>query len=174
MVELNERHTGKFLKAKIMEILNLYEITLEQIFTVTCDNGANMIATVKQLQSELSINPLDADDSNAVSDEHLDYTETIEKEFSNTITLVRCAVHTMQLSVTDVIKAFDAEIRKCTSVSNNCRKIKFKNVFNDESLPPLYSKTRWAGIYAMLNLFNNHEDLFIELSQHHSELGKIN
>uniref|UniRef100_A0A182ICV8 Uncharacterized protein n=1 Tax=Anopheles arabiensis TaxID=7173 RepID=A0A182ICV8_ANOAR len=39
MVELNNRHTGKFLKRKILEILNQYEISLEQIFTVTCDKN---------------------------------------------------------------------------------------------------------------------------------------
>lgn len=173
MVELNERHTSKYLKTKILDILSVYEITVDQIFTVTCDNGANMIATVKQLQSELSITPLDAEDYSAVSGEHFDCIESVEKEFSNIITLVRCAVHTMQLSVTDVIKAFDAEIRKCTSVSNNCRKIVYKNVFNDESLPPLYSKTRWGGVYEMLNHFNNHEDFFCELGQQYSELGEI-
>uniref|UniRef100_A0A182NT06 DUF4371 domain-containing protein n=1 Tax=Anopheles dirus TaxID=7168 RepID=A0A182NT06_9DIPT len=120
MVELNDRHTGKFLKAKIMEILVLYEISLDQIFTVTCDNGANMIAAVKQLQSDLQImiNPLEDTNGRIDQSDHVDVTETIEKEFHNIITLVRCAVHTMQLSVVDVIKAFDAEIRKCTLVSN--------------------------------------------------------
>ena len=53
MVELNTRHTGKYVKTKILEILAMYKIFLTQMFTVTCENGANMIATVNQLRSEL-------------------------------------------------------------------------------------------------------------------------
>ena len=65
MVELNNRHTGKFLKTKILEILSQYEILLEQIFTVTCDNGANMIAAVKHLQSDAQVmfNPLEDEEN---------------------------------------------------------------------------------------------------------------
>uniref|UniRef100_A0A182HUD4 HAT C-terminal dimerisation domain-containing protein n=1 Tax=Anopheles arabiensis TaxID=7173 RepID=A0A182HUD4_ANOAR len=76
----------------------------------------------------------------------------------------------MQLSVVDVVKTFDGEIRKCTAISNNCRKIMYKTVFNNESLPPLYSKTRWGGIFEMLNHFFKQEDFFNELGQQHSEL----
>uniref|UniRef100_A0A182X8I9 Uncharacterized protein n=1 Tax=Anopheles quadriannulatus TaxID=34691 RepID=A0A182X8I9_ANOQN len=172
MVELNTRHTGKYVKTKILEILAMYKIFLTQIFTVTCENGVNMIATVNQLRSELqeSYDHPEDDDTFVVPIEQVDWMETVEKEFCLTITLVRCAVHTMQLSVADVIRPFDAEIRKCTSVSNNCRKIAYKSVFKDESLPPLYSKTRWGGVFEMLNYFNKHEKLFNELGLQHSEL----
>ena len=175
MVELNNRHTGKFLKTKILEILSQYEILLEQIFTVTCDNGANMIAAVKHLQSDAQVmfNPLEDEENCSLPKHYLDLTEAIEKEFYQYITLVRCAVHTMQLSVVDVVKTFDGEIRKCTAVSNNCRKIMYKTVFNNESLPPLYSKTRWGGIFEMLNHFFKQEEFFNELGQQHSELGEI-
>ncbi|XP_049294166.1 uncharacterized protein LOC125769475 [Anopheles funestus] len=175
MIELNQRHTGKYLKSKILEILGMYQVTLDQIFAVTCDNGANMIATVKQMQSDLENSfslPTDEDDHTDTT-EQLDWMSSLEKEFSSTITLVRCAVHTLQLSVADVVKKFDTEIRKCTAVSNNCRKIAYKAIFNEESLSPLYSKTRWGGIFEMLKHFCDHEDLFTDLGQQYPELGKI-
>lgn len=175
MVELSNRHTGVFLKTKIVEILAQYNVLLDQIFTVTCDNGANMIAAVKELQIELKTlfnSPPDIDAS-TVSEEQLEWAGSIEAEFSQTITVVRCAVHTMQLSVGDVIKSFDTEIRKCTLVSNNCRKIAYKSVFSDKSLPPLYSKTRWGGVFEMVKYFNQHEELFSELGQQYPELGNI-
>ena len=175
MLELNNRHTGIFLKSKILEILALYHVSLEQIFTVTCDNGANMIAAVKQLQSELQtlFNTPTDDDGCTIPDEQLEWTESVEREFSHTITVVRCAVHTMQLSVSDVIKAYDVELRKCTLVANNCRKIAYKSVFSEESLPPLYSKTRWGGIFEMLKYFSEREELFSDLGQQYPELGCI-
>uniref|UniRef100_A0A182ICV7 HAT C-terminal dimerisation domain-containing protein n=1 Tax=Anopheles arabiensis TaxID=7173 RepID=A0A182ICV7_ANOAR len=46
----------------------------------------------------------------------------------------------------------------------------YKTVSNNESLPPLYSKTRWGGIFEMLNHFFKQEDFFNELGQQHSEL----
>ena len=64
MAELNNRHTGKFLKTKIIEILTPYEISLVHIFTVTCDNGANMIVAFKHLQSDAQVmfNPLEEEE----------------------------------------------------------------------------------------------------------------
>ena len=87
MVELNTRHTGKYLKTNILEILAMYKISLTQIFTVTCDNGANMIATVNQLRSELqeSYYHPEGDDTFVVPIEQVDWMETVEKEFCLTI-----------------------------------------------------------------------------------------
>lgn len=172
MIELNDRHTAKFLKTKIVEILGAYEITLDQVFTVTSDNGANMIATVKQLQSDLQIMLFSYEDEEESGEEQIDWVEAIENEFANSITLVRCAVHTLQLAVTDVIETCDADIRECSSVSKNCRKIAYKTIFNDHSLPPLYSKTRWGGVFKLLNHFCNYEGFFNELGLQYPELGK--
>uniref|UniRef100_A0A182P7I5 DUF659 domain-containing protein n=1 Tax=Anopheles epiroticus TaxID=199890 RepID=A0A182P7I5_9DIPT len=172
MLELNNRYTGTFLKTNILEILAQYDISLDQIFTVTCDNGANMIGAVKELQSDLHIfsNSPPEDDTCSVPREQIDWTDYLEREFSQTFSTVRCAVHTMQLSVGDVLKAYDTDIRKCTSVSNNCGKIAYKSVFSNESLPPLYSKTRWGGIFEMLKHVTENEELFSELGQQYPEL----
>lgn len=176
MIELNERHTAKFLRSKIEEILKAYDITLDQIFTITCDNGANMVATVKQLQSHLQVMFSQIEDDEDDSSEEstgLNVTEAIEKEFFNSITLVRCAVHSIQLAVTDVIKICDADIRQCTGVAKSCRKIAYKSAFDlrNQGLPPLYAKTRWGGVFTMLNYFLQHEDFFRDLGSQYPELG---
>ena len=84
-----------------------------------------MIAVVKHLQSDVQVmfNPLEEEENCSLSNHHLDLTEAVEKEFHQYITLVRCVVHTMRLSVVDVIKTFDGVIRKRTAVSNNCLKL---------------------------------------------------
>uniref|UniRef100_A0A903VJF4 BHLH domain-containing protein n=2 Tax=Aedes aegypti TaxID=7159 RepID=A0A903VJF4_AEDAE len=50
MIEVKQSQTAKFLKEKILEILQSYEVSINQILSVTTDNGANMIAAVKLLQ----------------------------------------------------------------------------------------------------------------------------
>lgn len=84
MIEINERHTAKFLKSKIEEIIASYGILLDQIFAITCDNGANMVATVKQLQSYLQLQDLNLTTEEVMEDDaegSIDWTETIETEF---------------------------------------------------------------------------------------------
>lgn len=175
MIELNERHTAKFLKSKIKEILTEYSITLDQVFSMTCDNGANMIATVKQLQSQIQVMIVPEDDEDELTEELTgpNWTETFEKEFFNSIALVRCAVHTIQLAVTDVMKIYDADVVQCTSIAKKCRTIAYKPSFDLHNipLPPLYAKTRWSGIFIMLEYFSKHENFFRELGSQYPELG---
>ena len=51
MVEVREKQTAKFLKTKILEVLSKFGIGLDKIFCVTSDNGANMVAAVRELQT---------------------------------------------------------------------------------------------------------------------------
>lgn len=53
--ELTESHTGEYLKSVIIEVLTSFEINVYQIYTVTSDNGANMIKCTDILQSELNL-----------------------------------------------------------------------------------------------------------------------
>lgn len=43
MREMKERHTSAYIKDVVMQVLELYEISLHQIYTITTDNGANMV-----------------------------------------------------------------------------------------------------------------------------------
>ncbi|XP_070132568.1 uncharacterized protein [Drosophila bipectinata] len=49
MIQLRHSHTGKYIQEKIMEIINDYGITLDQVFSITSDNGKNMIKAVQIL-----------------------------------------------------------------------------------------------------------------------------
>uniref|UniRef100_A0A182KHJ4 DUF659 domain-containing protein n=1 Tax=Anopheles christyi TaxID=43041 RepID=A0A182KHJ4_9DIPT len=52
MLEVNESQTAKFLKNKFLDVLKRYKLKLEQILSITTDNGANMLAAAKQLQQQ--------------------------------------------------------------------------------------------------------------------------
>lgn len=85
-----------------------------------------MISAVKQLNSYLQAMHISHN-----IDEDADYlenwSETMERVFYNSITLIRCTVHTLKLAVTDVIKSHD--IRSCSAVAKSCRKIHYMSVF---------------------------------------------
>lgn len=56
MIELNETHNAKNLKRIIFERLSLFGIGESQIATITVDNGANLIAMIKQMNDSYEHN----------------------------------------------------------------------------------------------------------------------
>ncbi|KAL7725304.1 hypothetical protein ACLKA6_012635 [Drosophila palustris] len=52
MIQLYHSHTGIYIKEKIINILQDYDIELDQIFSITSDNGKNMIKAIEILNDE--------------------------------------------------------------------------------------------------------------------------
>ncbi|XP_046868805.1 uncharacterized protein LOC124461318 [Drosophila willistoni] len=52
MIQLTYSHTGVYIRDKILEILDDYGITLDQIFSVTSDNGRNMVKAIEILNDD--------------------------------------------------------------------------------------------------------------------------
>ncbi|CAI6373161.1 unnamed protein product [Macrosiphum euphorbiae] len=63
MVELFDKHTAENLKQSLLDVLTKYEITQEQIYTITCDNAANMIKMAKIMTvNDIENNFIDSSD----------------------------------------------------------------------------------------------------------------
>ena len=75
MIEVKVRQTAAFRKEKILEIIKQYGIHIEQVFSVTCDNGANMLTAVRQLKLEYEMEYFNWDESSET-----EYTERHAKE----------------------------------------------------------------------------------------------
>ncbi|XP_058449221.1 uncharacterized protein LOC131433787 [Malaya genurostris] len=166
MMEVKCRQTGKFLKSKIDDVLKMYGVAQEQLFSVTCDNGANMIAAVREMQKDaVAFIDEEADADDVLSDQSM-------LEYEKEISLVRCAVHTMQLAVHDVVKTYDSSIREIAKVAVTCRQIIYKSSFeiHKTPLPPLFSRTRWGGVYIMLEHFKTHELFYREMGSSYNVL----
>lgn len=97
MLEVRESQTASFLKGKILEVLDSFGVTIHQIFSITSDNGANMLAAVRKLKEELEYTLLTNFDEEEEHDptKQQDYTDELSKEFNERLNLVRCAVHTL-------------------------------------------------------------------------------
>lgn len=97
---------GSDSKKMILETLVEYEISLSQVYTITTDNGSNMLLAVKLLSEERTSstnNNLDY-----VEDEEDGILDLIESQCFNEVGKViigiRCATHTLQLAVEDALK----------------------------------------------------------------------
>lgn len=178
---MKQSQTAKFLKEKILEILKSYEVSIDQILSVSTDNGANMIATVKMLQkisvvSGVSLETLLEDEAHQCDEKETELLDSLASEFEPLLCLTRCACHTLQLAVGDVVKKNDPNIRRITDLVKETRKTKYCLFFEHKqaSKAPLWSPTRWGGRYKMIESIVQQEKFYNELAQDYKEIGKLN
>lgn len=143
------------------------------------DNGANMVATVKKLKHELEMILFEKSDENDDEEDQLaeeterDVSEELCDEFQERLNLVRCAVHTLQLAILDVVNRSDESIKSLTDVAKKCKQIKYSTFFefHSASYPPVWSQTRWGGIFKMVESFKTQKEFFTKLANQFPELG---
>lgn len=179
MVEVAERQTAEFLKTKIIEVVQKYDVDMSQIFSVTCDNGANMIAAVKSLKKEVaqSVRATLGDDASGDED-YLDsddaFLDSLNSELENSLNLIRCCVHTLQLAILDIVNKSDESVKAVTAIAKKYRNIKYQTHFTHHgaSKPPVWGQTRWGGIYKMNETFIRQQTFFDDLALQFPELGE--
>ena len=69
MQEITRSHTGSHLKSVIDNVMNRYGLTLDNIFSVTTDNGANFVKCVSLIRDELESQNEDAYGINEIIDQ---------------------------------------------------------------------------------------------------------
>lgn len=102
LVELKQSHTSKYICDEVKAILSEFSISKEQIYSVTTDNGRNMIKAVELLSSGDVDNEGDADGK-----------ENFDEGMLNNLKLhsvqsVKCAAHTLQLAVKDFLQRLES------------------------------------------------------------------
>lgn len=156
----------------VLETLKQYDVDLSQIISVTCDNGANMIKATKLLEESLTEEQLDKVienlDKNQLDDVLNDKT-LYSDGFS--IVCVRCAVHTMQLAINDLLKK--SNIKEKIDFFRNIAK-KMRTASNRLQLttaklkiPKIDVVTRWGSTFEMLEILVNQSDIITNLLKPH-------
>ena len=121
MKELTERHTAEYLKTVILTVLKDYNINLNQIYSITSDNGANMLKSTQLLRDDLDIEFSSAIDNSDLAISDFSNIESIRQAVSviseeshGLINCIRCAAHTLQLIFADATKEnnIDQQIQK--------------------------------------------------------------
>jgi hypothetical protein len=183
IIELNRSHTAVYLKSELKKLLAVFAIDVRDIYTFTSDNGANMICLGKlmrrnqhdvmlsdeilQMRDQFENDESESDDENEDSNfpeaESNITTEAVNHIIQDQndgmisfLTVVRCAAHTLQLAVYDVIKMlrFKSSVNKILSVVKELR----STAYLDFILPgvktiKLNNVTRWNSTYKMFLSF---------------------
>ncbi|XP_055585080.1 uncharacterized protein LOC129737935 [Uranotaenia lowii] len=178
MVHVKERQTASVLSSKILDLLAEYNVPVDHIWSVTVDNGANMLAAVKKLQNEIQIAIIETleDDDMDDLEPQFDITAALTAELQERINLVRCAVHTLQLAILDVVDKSHPKVSSLTDLAKKVKNIKYKTNFDHHgaSHPPIWSQTRWGGIFEMVQSFHSQKSFFEQLAIQFPELDLSN
>ncbi|KAI5643721.1 hypothetical protein NE865_04313 [Phthorimaea operculella] len=103
VIELHQYNTGTYLKKSVMGIFGQYGIQINQIHSITTDNGSNMLCVTREVNGVLEeefyeIAPIDEDDYKQLVAE-LQF--LAPSETKPTVFAVRSAAHTLQSAVDD-------------------------------------------------------------------------
>lgn len=175
MKELKQSHTGEYIKTITLSVLNEFGITPEQVYSITTDNGANMLKAV-QLFNPDQTNLIDIDDEieieNLVTDTHsLDDNSSVDWDGEivaidaecddiifpecniGNVNSVRCAVHTLQLAVYKFYKFrnINVKIAKCRQLATKIRTPTIMLLIKALRMkhPILDTTTRWNSTIGM-------------------------
>lgn len=169
ITEVNCRQTAFNLREILIKILDIYNISISQILSITTDNGANFKKMNKLISdsldteseneentvtSELDISVTLFDDVTDDNDENQIDVTPFETVTVNKITSVMCAAHTLQLAVRDILREDD--ISDIVDVSRAIvRKLRTPNMrqlikATSSKKPIMDCTTRWNSTHDML------------------------
>ena len=105
--ELFDKHTGENLKNLILDVLNLFDIHLKQIYTCTTDNGTNMVKAVNLCKENVEdenaeeIDSFDRSESARILSDLNEVAKDICSNKKYNFIGIRCAAHTFQLAANE-------------------------------------------------------------------------
>jgi hypothetical protein len=162
LMVMTERHFSNNIKTVIGEVLSKFGVSFDRIYSITIDNGANMVKTVKIISNEVSSLAINEDDI----DDMEDATESYE---TNLVSCMRCTAHTLQLVVHDVIKLNEnsERLKQLREITKLCRNVRLRHNFSENNvpLPNLDVITRWGSTYKMVSVFQKNKDFFVNLQK---------
>ncbi|XP_062541736.1 uncharacterized protein LOC134209737 [Armigeres subalbatus] len=187
VAELAERHTGAYLKDEVFRILDHLGIRPQQIYSISIDNGSNMVKMASLMAKETledtgtyefeeDLEGEEIVDGNHDEDERDLVVEGMLQELesivSHTAVTVRCGAHTVQLVVSDACKEYQPELKKLSKLTVSYQNVKYKNFFDVSGgrYPPTPVATRWNSNYLMAVSLLDQKDFFDKLGQEFKEL----
>ncbi|PWA00987.1 hypothetical protein BB558_002941 [Smittium angustum] len=152
MTELKKSHTSGYIKDLVMDTLKYYEIDMCNIYSVTSDNGANMVKTMKIIDVEVGISQntqmfinhkeheenteskdigedeeeyegiRSLNEDSTQDNEILEVSEIVINDKDKNTSPIRCAAHTLQLAVYHTLKDKETKL-KISQCRSICKKI---------------------------------------------------
>lgn len=169
VTEMWDRSTSDYLREKLLYILRKYQINVDQIFTITSDNGANMLKLTRSMNDILKGDISDDEDSDPeCSDQLLDINFQSDDDVPYEITTVRCAAHSLQLAIQDALKEDESLpiIEHARWIVRKLRTPTMKNFIKSakKNKAILDNNTRWHSTFDMLERLKTLKDFCSEVS----------
>lgn len=168
MVAMHERNTAKYIEQWIIKILEEFNVSMAQVYTITTDNGAHVPRITEDILNAAAIAAAESDDDDEVDvlqigddgetagiDEGIEgvLIDLLEKgsfQGSASLAPTRCAAHTVQLAVPDCLARWSTEMEDMKAA---CREMRghITTARLNENLPPNRNGTRWSSEFGMVN-----------------------
>ncbi|CAG7722723.1 unnamed protein product, partial [Allacma fusca] len=178
--ELKSRHTAENIILTLEEVLEEFNLSKSQIYSVTTDNGSNFVKAFSDdfINSEFNtteestnecpeINFENEDDGFELEDE-LDILDE-ETYVGYNVKFLRCAAHTLQLAVLKFAKANENKkiilaARKIVKVLRTTN-VRYVLQTLGQSSPIIDCDTRWSSTHDMMESLITMKDVCVELLQ---------
>lgn len=174
MINLTRRHTGKNLASEVKQILEQFGISLRQIYSITTDNGSNVLLSAEILNdlAEELVNEIELEGT--LEEIETEFFDEILKEterelfhvdfIPDYIVSLSCGAHTFQLAMKDALLHSTETtnlIEKCREIMKKLRIPTIFRAIREKRLlfPYLDNDTRWSGKYLMVRHCSNEMQL---------------
>ena len=158
LVDTEANHTSSHLKEILLDTLKQFNITKQQVLACVVDNASNMTRTVQLL------NEGDEDDDEEI--------KKIQDSLSigHTIYHMRCAEHTLQLEICDVLKKGRAEkfLTKLRKLAQHLRSPHTDGILKRRANKGMLIDmlTRWGSTFLMLQRLADLKCFIQDLASH--------
>lgn len=173
IVRLYSSSNSSNLANRLLEVLGEFEISSNQIFSITTDNAANYLK-IGRLVSDIVIeNSHKIDEASNASlfnvlleDQWYGFNEEDIVSITETIAdvqVISCGVHTLQLAVHDSLKNLPPTFIKARTIVKKLRTPGFKIIMEEEKIkrPTLDVPTRWNSTFYMIKSLLSIKDFTI-------------
>lgn len=157
--------TGVNLAIVLKQIMADYDVDVKRIYTITTDNGTNVMKCARimpifqgnQLEDYLDSDIETLDEATIISMVETEIQHTECGEELKFLFNVHCSAHTMQLCLHDVFGLKNGEwekfLERCRNLVIELRTTKIHNIITRRNLPVplLNSDVRWSSIHKMVS-----------------------
>ena len=164
LVDTKANRTSSHLKEILLDTLKQFNISKQQVLACVVDNASNMTRTVQLLNEDEG----DEDDDKEIKDVQ----DSLSIDY--TIYHMRCAEHTLQLGIRDVLKKGRAEkfLTKLRKLAQHLRSSHTDGILKRRANKGMLidMPTRWGSTFFMLQRLADLKSFVQDLGSHESYL----
>lgn len=144
------RHTTEDIEGQIAKILQRFKITMDQLHTITTDNGKHVIYVVDPMETFTDDEAIDREDAEEENKMALKIEQELFKGEPAILRPMRNPVHTIQLAANVVLAEYAARVE---GIKPACFAIRKEMIAADSEVPvpPQPRGSAWASTYNMLS-----------------------